>query len=293
MAGASADPVDGIPNWVFEDPEAARELLSGLYSVRGRVLGFDGSRPRPVRLELRARADRELDLLSLALDVCRLLGSLNVDAEVVGLSHVSSGHYRYARVEVLIRGRRDLRRFLSEVEFRYNPEQSERARRMLRELARRETQLSTKWPARWGDVGVSDSGDEGLVLRTELGFEIAGPADMWVSSRNKRRLGDLKPGDRVVLYPVGVPPAADRRGTLLADVDAPEGARRFLRDLDLLPLRWEDPALPTLTRVLGYAIGDGHLEPDVVVLRGAGGTAVARGRSARARPLAGAVRVRG
>ncbi|WP_456483712.1 hypothetical protein [Methanopyrus kandleri] len=48
---------------MFEDPHAARELLSGLYGVRGEVLGFDGNRPRPVRLELRAPADRERDLL--------------------------------------------------------------------------------------------------------------------------------------------------------------------------------------------------------------------------------------
>ncbi len=264
-----ASPTPRVPGWILEDPRAARELLSGLYGVRGEVPGFDGNRPRPVRLELRAPVDRERCLLSLALDVYRLLGSLGVDAEVVGLSPVSSGRYRYARVEVLIRGRKDLSRFLSEVEFRYHPERSERARRVHRELARRETRLSTKWPARWDGVDARDSADEGVILRTDLGFEIAGPEGLRVPTpRGERRLGDLKPGDRVSPYPVEVPPAVDRRGVLPIDVDAPEGARRFLRDLGLLPLRWEDPALPTLTRVLGYAIGDGHLEPGVVKFYG-------------------------
>ncbi|WP_457614418.1 hypothetical protein, partial [Methanopyrus sp.] len=68
LIGASPDPVGRIPDWVFKDSYAARELLSGLYSVRGEVLGFDGNRPRPVRLELRAHVDRERELLLLALD---------------------------------------------------------------------------------------------------------------------------------------------------------------------------------------------------------------------------------
>ncbi|MEO2241956.1 MAG: LAGLIDADG family homing endonuclease [Euryarchaeota archaeon] len=270
MVGASSDSVGRMPGWVFEDPGAARELLSGLYSVRGEVLGFDGSRPRPVRLELRARADREGSLLFLALDVLRLLNSLGVNAEAVGLSPASSGRYRYARMEVLVRGRRDLLRFLSRVRFRYNPREEERAQLVLEELARREARLSARWPARWnGAASLAGDRGAGVTLRTGLGFELAGPGDLRVPTlRGERRLGDLGPGDRVVLYPVEVPPAVSRRGVLLPDVGASEGARGFLRDLGLLPLRWEDPVVPALARIVGYAVGDGHLERDVVKFYG-------------------------
>jgi tRNA-splicing ligase RtcB len=271
LAVAGASPGTGrIPGWVFEDPSAARELLSGLYSVRGEVLGFDGGRPRPVRLELRARADREGGLLFLALDVLRLLNSLGVGAEVVGLSPVSSGRYRYARMEVLVRGRRDLLRFLSRVRFRYNPREEERARLVLGELARREARLSARWPARWnGAARLAGDRGAGVVVGTRLGFELAGPEGQRVlTPGGERRLGDLEPGDRVVLYPVEVPPAVDRRGVLLSDVGASGGARGFLRDLGLLPLRWEDPAVPALARIVGYAVGDGHLERDVVKFYG-------------------------
>ncbi len=268
VAGASPD-TGRIPGWVFEDPSAARELLAGLYSVRGEVLGFDGGRPRPVRLELRARADREGGLIFLALDVLKLLDSLGVSAEVVGLSPVSSGRYRYARVEVLVRGRRDLLRFLSRVRFRYNPRE-ERARLVLEELARREARLSARWPARWnGAASLAGDRGAGVVVGTRLGFELAGPEGQRVlTPEGERRLGDLEPGDRVVLYPVEVPPAVDRRGVLLSAVDASDGALEFLRDLDLLPLRWEDPAIPALARIVGYAVGDGHLERDVVKFYG-------------------------
>ncbi len=271
LAVAGASPGTGrIPGWVFEDPSAARELLSGLYSVRGEVLGFDGNRPRPVRLELRARADREGGLLFLALDVLRLLNSLGVGAEVVGLSPVSSGRYRYARMGVLVRGRRDLLRFLSRVRFRYNPREEERARLVLGELARREARLSARWPARWnGAARLAGDRGAGVVVGTGLGFELAGPEGQRVlTPGGERRLGDLEPGDRVVLYPVEVPPAVDLRGVLLSDVGASDGARGFLRDLGLMPLRWEDPAVPALARIVGYAVGDGHLERDVVKFYG-------------------------
>jgi len=34
---------------------------------------------------------------------------------------------------------------------------------------------------------------------------------------------------------------------------------KFLKERDLLPLRWEDPRIGTLARILGFAFGDGHL----------------------------------
>ena len=113
-----------------------------------------------------------------------------------------------------------------------------------------------------------------LALRTETGAEIKATADHpFLTPQGMKPLGDLRPGDLVARYHFeGVPyerPPADvivheadveavlarhrpgRRGGACAQVLA------FLRRRGLIPLRLDSPALPRLTRLLGYVFGDG------------------------------------
>ncbi len=58
-------------------------------------------------------------------------------------------------------------------------------------------------------------------------------------------------------------PYEERRGGILLDESAFEDEDpqviKFLREKNLIPLRWDDPKIGTIARILGFALGDGHL----------------------------------
>ncbi len=98
-------------------------------------------------------------------------------------------------------------------------------------------------------------------LITETGRLLEGSADHPVMTpKGYRQMGQLKEGDSIVVYPFEGVEYEERNGVLLdeSSFDDPH-VRRYLKERGLLPLRWEDPKLGTIARLLGFAMGDGHL----------------------------------
>ncbi|MGF1579543.1 MAG: intein-containing RctB family protein [Gemmataceae bacterium] len=116
------------------------------------------------------------------------------------------------------------------------------------------------------------------VLRVTLssGRQIKATADhpFW-TPQGMVPLGELEPGDRVAVVPFeGVPYERPTNDVLVSeetfrakwaelgkaeDGNALNQALAFLRDRDLLPLRYDSPALPYLCKILGFVFGDGNL----------------------------------
>ncbi|WP_457742053.1 intein-containing RctB family protein [Thermococcus sp.] len=98
---------------------------------------------------------------------------------------------------------------------------------------------------------------------TESGKVIEGSEDHPVlTPEGYVHLGNLKEGDEVLVYPFEGVEFEGREGVLLGEedfADADEQIVTYLKERELLPLRWDDPRLGTLARILGFAFGDGHL----------------------------------
>ena len=98
---------------------------------------------------------------------------------------------------------------------------------------------------------------------TESGRVIEGSEDHPVlTPQGYVYLGNIKEGDEVLVYPFEGVEFEERRGVLLSEddfADTDEQIVKFLKERDLLPLRWEDRRIGTLARILGFAFGDGHL----------------------------------
>ncbi|NPA47394.1 MAG: RNA-splicing ligase RtcB, partial [Thermococci archaeon] len=98
---------------------------------------------------------------------------------------------------------------------------------------------------------------------TESGRVIEGSEDHPIlTPRGYVHLGNVREGDEVLVYPFEGVEFEERRGVLLGDeafADADGQIVKFLHERKLLPLRWDDPKIGTLARILGFAFGDGHL----------------------------------
>jgi tRNA-splicing ligase RtcB len=119
------------------------------------------------------------------------------------------------------------------------------------------------------------------VLRvvTEAGDEVRATADhpFW-TPEGMVPLERLRPGDRVGVAPFrGVPYAPPPDDVIVSEDDfaarwaalekkagghALGQARTFLRERDLLPLRYSSPGLPYLCKILGFVFGDGSIHFD-------------------------------
>nr|WP_223209028.1 intein-containing RctB family protein [Pyrococcus furiosus] len=98
---------------------------------------------------------------------------------------------------------------------------------------------------------------------TETGTLIEGSEDHPVlTPQGYVYLKNIKEGDYVIVYPFEGVPYEEKKGIII-DESAFEGEDpqviKFLKERNLLPLRWEDPKIGTLARILGFALGDGHL----------------------------------
>ncbi|MCD6139666.1 MAG: intein-containing RctB family protein [Thermococcus sp.] len=98
---------------------------------------------------------------------------------------------------------------------------------------------------------------------TESGRVIEGSKDHPVlTPQGYVYLENVKEGDEVLVYPFEGVEFEERRGVILSEedfADADGQVVKFLKEKDLLPLRWEDPRIGSLARILGFAFGDGHL----------------------------------
>ncbi|WP_461865234.1 intein-containing RtcB family protein [Thermococcus sp.] len=98
---------------------------------------------------------------------------------------------------------------------------------------------------------------------TELGKVIEGSEDHPVlTPQGYVYLGNVREGDEVLVHPFEGVEFEERSGVLLSEEDfkgEDEQIVKFLREKNLLPLRWEDPRIGALVRILGFAFGDGHL----------------------------------
>jgi ribosomal protein uS12 len=104
---------------------------------------------------------------------------------------------------------------------------------------------------------------------TESGRKLVASGDHPVyTSKGVVDARSLSPGDRLVVLP-GDPVKIERRKSVIIDqaglekaVPPKSDSRRIvteLKRLGLLPLRYDNPKLPALVRILGHAFGDGTL----------------------------------
>ncbi|AEC51106.1 hypothetical protein PNA2_0188 [Pyrococcus sp. NA2] len=99
---------------------------------------------------------------------------------------------------------------------------------------------------------------------TESGKVIEGSEDHPVlTPQGYVYLGNIKEGDLVIVYPFEGVEYEERQGVIL-DEKAFEGedpqVLKFLSEKNLIPLRWDDPKIGTIARILGFAFGNGHLD---------------------------------
>ncbi len=110
-------------------------------------------------------------------------------------------------------------------------------------------------------VAVREADEFAIRLITETGRSLEGSADHPVlTPSGYRQMGELRAGDAIVVYPFEGVEYEERSGVLLDEsaFEDPQ-VRRYLRERGLIPLRWEDPRIGTIARLLGFAMGDGHL----------------------------------
>lgn len=108
-----------------------------------------------------------------------------------------------------------------------------------------------------------EPGELAVRITTESGKVIEGSKDHPVlTPEGYVYLRNVREGDMVIVYPFEGVEFEERKGVLLDEKDF-DGLDKqvimFLREKGLLPLRWEDPKIGTLARILGFALGDGHL----------------------------------
>ena len=122
------------------------------------------------------------------------------------------------------------------------------------------------------EEGHNDSGELAFVsarsvdrravrIITEFGRVLEGSLDHPVLTRDGYKpLGEVREGDDVVVYPFEGVEYERFEGTILDEKDF-EGCDaqvvKYLKERELIPLRYEDPKVGTMARLLGFAFGDG------------------------------------
>lgn len=97
------------------------------------------------------------------------------------------------------------------------------------------------------------------VVKTRVGLVIKATADHPLLAENgMKRVDELKPGERIALYPfIGVRYEKPRKFLILDVDDFEKNIARELVKRGLLPLYSDNPKLPILLKLLGYFTGDG------------------------------------
>ncbi|MDI1471973.1 intein-containing RctB family protein [Thermodesulfovibrio sp. 1176] len=102
-----------------------------------------------------------------------------------------------------------------------------------------------------------------IKIYTEMGKEIEGSFDHPVlTPHGYMNLADLKENDYVIIYPFEGVEYEEKEGILLDEKifsDKNPQIIKYLKKRDLLPLKWNDHRLGILSRIFGFALGDGHL----------------------------------
>jgi len=108
-----------------------------------------------------------------------------------------------------------------------------------------------------------EEGETAVRITTETGRVIEGSEEHPVlTPEGYVYLRNIKEGDFVIVYPFEGVEFEFKDGVLLDEEDFKDAEQQmvnFLKEKGLLPLRWDDPKLGTLARILGFAFGDGHL----------------------------------
>ncbi|CAB49482.1 RtcB family protein [Pyrococcus abyssi] len=108
-----------------------------------------------------------------------------------------------------------------------------------------------------------ETGEMAVRVTTESGRIIEGSEDHPVlTPEGYVYLGNLKEGNLVIVYPFEGVEYEERKGVILdedAFKDEDPQVLSFLREKGLVPLRWDDPRIGTIARILGFAFGDGYL----------------------------------
>ncbi|RDD52891.1 MAG: RNA-splicing ligase RtcB, partial [Candidatus Korarchaeota archaeon NZ13-K] len=110
-------------------------------------------------------------------------------------------------------------------------------------------------------VAVRDAEGEAIRLITETGRSLEGSEDHPIMTPDGYRpMGELREGDAILVYPFDGVEYEEREGPLLEEDSLEDPVMRSqLRERGLIPLRWEDPRLGILARLLGFAMGSGRL----------------------------------
>ena len=105
--------------------------------------------------------------------------------------------------------------------------------------------------------------ERAMRIITETGKIIEGSDDHPVlTPHDYKMLGDMNVGDEVIVYPFEGVKYEERTGIILDERDFKDidiQIVKYLRERNLIPLRWKDPKLGIIVRILGFAFGDGHL----------------------------------
>ncbi|WP_297068181.1 RtcB family protein, partial [Thermococcus sp.] len=108
-----------------------------------------------------------------------------------------------------------------------------------------------------------EDGEMAVRITTESGRVIEGSEDHPVlTPEGYVYLGNIKGGDPVIVYPFEGVEFEERKGIILDETafkDEDPQVLSFLREKNLIPLRWENPEIGTIARILGFALGDAHL----------------------------------
>ncbi|MFA4700789.1 intein-containing RctB family protein [Pyrococcus kukulkanii] len=98
---------------------------------------------------------------------------------------------------------------------------------------------------------------------TETGRTIEGSEDHPVLTPSGYvYMGNIREGDYIIVYPFEGVEFEKKEGVILSEDDFKDvdpQILKFLKERGLIPLRWNDPKVGILARVLGFAFGDGHL----------------------------------
>ncbi|ASJ16389.1 RNA-splicing ligase RtcB [Thermococcus chitonophagus] len=98
---------------------------------------------------------------------------------------------------------------------------------------------------------------------TETGRTIEGSEDHPVLTPSGYiYMGNIREGDYIIVYPFEGVEFEKKEGVILSEDDFKDvdpQILKFLKERGLIPLRWNDPKVGILARILGFAFGDGHL----------------------------------